>query len=307
MTASKDRKSGISSLLQEVVSDLGSGPLIRRLRRSVVAILEQEVKGLGVGPVETLLLRLIRHKPSDTETLRSLAALDMVSFSKSIRNLLAAGLVETNHDRQDRRRRIYVLTATGRVAARKVIAATKKTETVFLSPLSPRDRSGFMRLFTRVTISHAVNGAVQQDPRIAAYLNDELDPGTLLRRARQISAQFFEEECADLGLPPIEAETLELIGALGSIKVKALSHVLDVNRGSAFTIVAKLERADYLDQSMLSTRTLGLSPKGKSVNQALKKATPRIEERFLKNLSAAERRRIVQLMRKLSYALSSDQ
>lgn len=71
-------------------------------------------------------------------------------------------------------------------------------------------------------------------------LDGKLDPVALLRRARQISVDLFTLECGSLTITPIESGALNIVGTFETVATKDLPKLLDVNRGSAFAIVAKL-------------------------------------------------------------------
>jgi DNA-binding MarR family transcriptional regulator len=280
--------------------------LLLKLRRSVVETLQTHMPHPEFGPIETVLLRVVQHAPKDTDTLRALAALDMVSFSKSIKLLHKRDLIETYSGTRDRRRKLYGLTIMGEQAADSVTQATQRTEQAFLAPLGARDRALLMRLLPKLTLAHAVRGAVPQDPRIVDVLGGWIDPGTLLRRALQISAQFYDQNCGTLNLSPLEAAALHSIDAFGPVAVKDLPRLLSIDRGSAFAIVAKLIDRDCLDADAYRDRRLSLSAAGRGLHAVLSPRLLDTEAQFLDVLTKAEGPRLMRVIRRLHIALSAD-
>jgi len=280
--------------------------LVLRLRRGAVELLAARTTDPGFGPLEIVLLRVLRSGPRDTDSIRGLAALDMVTFSKSIRRLQRSGFVECYAGTHDRRRRLYALTDAGVGAEKRATLASIATERALLDPLAPRDRSLFMRLLTKLTLAHAVNGAVAQDPRIVAVLGGAIDPGTLLRRALQISAQFFDQHCGEFKLSPLEVAAVQGIGHFGPMAIKELPRVLSIDRGSAFAIVAKLRSNGLLDDVAHDRRELALGRQGVALRDRLVACTGALEDQFLGVLGKAERPRFARVMRKLFVALVAE-
>lgn len=297
-----DRRRGPSAAATD---SLTIAPLIRRLRRSIVHIYEHEGGRIAIGPIETLLLRLIdRLARADADTLCSLAALDMVTFSKWIKLLRRHGRVELVPEPADRRRRLYRLTERGRQQVVAAVRAVERTETIFLAPLPPRDRRLFMRLFTKAVLAHGMNSAVQQDRRIGEILDGHIDPGTLLRRARLISLHFFARHCGHFDLAPIEAEAVQLVGGTpDGLSRAALTAALAVDRVSAGGIARYLAARGLVEAGARSPRWLKLSARGVKVHAALAAAIGEADAAFLSVLGRDERPRLVRLLRRLNAAL----
>lgn len=280
-------------------------PLIRRLRRSIVHIYEREAGRIAIGPIETLLLRLIdRLERADADTLCSLAALDMVTFSKWIKQLRRDGRVQLAPEPSDRRRRLYRLTERGRRQVAEAVRAVERTEAIFLQPLAPRDRRLFMRLFTKAVLAHGMHSAVQQDRRIGEILEGHIDPGTLLRRARLISLHFFAQHCGPFELAPIEAEAVQLVGgAPGGLSRAALTAALAIDRVSAGGIARYLAALGLVEAEARSPRWLKLSARGAEVHAELAAATAQADAAFLAVLARDERPRFLRLLQRLNAAL----
>lgn len=278
---------------------LSFGPLIRRLRRIIVDIFMDLSSDLKISPIETLLLRILAGVECDSDKLRGLAALDAVSFAKAIGHLRSAKLVQMIRSPVDRRRRVYTLTDQGRSTAIAVTHIAEQAGDLFLQYLSPRDKALFMRLFTKFTLAHAVNGAVPQDPNIATHMYGRLDPGTLLRRARQISVDFFVLECGRFDISPIETGAVDLIGIYEPLAIKDLPKLLDVNRGSAFSVVAKLVKMNLLSEEHRTKRLLMLSQTGRNLRSEMMSAIAKVEVRMMRVLTRAEQASLNRLMRRI--------
>ncbi len=294
--------------IKDIAERLWLHALVLMLRRLVVEQLTNNIASItslvNCGPIEIVILRVLLSGPKDTDSIRGLAALDMVTFSKAVRGLEKSGVVESFSGTHDKRRKLYALTKLGETAAKEANDAATRTEQTFLATLAPRDQSLFVRLLTKVAISHAVKGAVQQDARIATVLGGRIDPGTLLRRALQISAQFFEQTAGDLDVSPLEAAAVNSIAAFEPIAVKDLPRILSIDRGSAHAIVRKLKDADYLEHESHDLRTLELSETGRRFYERLAPRLAQIESHFLDGLSNDEQPRFMRVMRKLFVQLS---
>jgi DNA-binding MarR family transcriptional regulator len=278
---------------------LSFGPLFRRLRRIIVDIFVGLPSDPKVSPIETLLLRILASAECDGDKLRGLAALDAVSFAKAIGRLRSVKLVQMIRSPVDRRRRVYTLTDQGRSTVIAVTQIVEQAGDLFLQGLSPRDKALFMRLFTKFTLAHAVNGAVPQDPNIATHLYGRLDPGTLLRRARQISVEFFSRECGRFEISPIETGAVDLIGIYEPLAIKDLPTLLDVNRGSAFSVVAELAAMNLLSEDHHAKRLLVLSQTGRNLRNEMMDALEKVEARMMRVLTKAEQASLYRLMRRI--------
>ncbi|MDH7797833.1 MULTISPECIES: hypothetical protein [unclassified Beijerinckia] len=275
------------------------GPLLRHLRRIAFDTYEALAGNLGISPVGSLLLRILATGPCDSDKLRELAALDTVSFAKEIGFLQQANLTAITAPSADRRRRIYALTKEGRatlIRVRRVIASVERS---FLAGLNEREASLFTRIFTKLVLAHSANGTIRQNPAVMDLLDGKLDPVALLRRGRQISVDLFTLECGTLNITPIESGALNLIGAFETIATKDLPKLIDVNRGSAFAVVAKLLAMGFLSPEEHAQRRLTLTPIGKIFQKDLALRVKRVNARMLSVLNRSEQTHLIRLMQSI--------
>ena len=278
---------------------LGFGPLLRRLRRVALDIYDDLARNLPVSAAGSLLLRVLAKGRCDSDRLRELAALDPVSFAKEIGALRRAGLVAVHVPPVDRRRRMYALTKEGKAAVTRLRRVMDGVEQSFLSGLSERDRAQFMRIFTKLVLAHSANGTIKQNPAIVDVLDGRLDPVMLMRRARQISVELFAIECGVLDITAIESGAINLIRSFEAIAVKDLPKLLDVNRGSAFAVAAKLLAAGWLSPQEHAQRRLVLSPAGLSFQKDLARRIERVNASMLRMLARDEQASLKRLMQRI--------
>jgi len=284
-------------MVEQSVASLG--PLTRHLRRIAFDTYEALAGNLGISPVGSLLVRILATGPCDSDKLRELAALDTVSFAKEIGLLQRTGLTAITAPSADRRRRIYTLTKDGRAVLTRVRRVIATVERSFLAGLSEREKPLFTRIFTKLVLAHSANGTIRQNPAVMDLLDGKLDPVALLRRARQISVDLFTLECGTLNITPIESGALNLIGAFETVATKDLPKLLDVNRGSAFAIVAKLLAMGFLSPEDQAQRRLTLTPAGRTFQKDLAIRVRRANTRVLSVLTRNEQTQLIRLMQSI--------
>lgn len=286
-------------LFMSAPSIMSLGPLTRHLRRIAFDTYEALAGNLSISPVGSLLLRILASGPCDSDKLRELAALDTVSFAKEIGLLQQAGFATITAPSADRRRRIYALTKDGRAVLVRVRRVIDMVERAFLAGLSAREKPLFTRIFTKLVLAHSANGTIRQNPAVMDLLDGKLDPVALLRRARQISVDLFTLECGSLTITPIESGALNIVGTFETVATKDLPKLLDVNRGSAFAIVAKLLAMGLLSAEEHAQRRLVLTPAGKAFQKELIVRIKRIHTRMLSVLNRSEQASLIRLMQRI--------
>ena len=287
-----------------VAATLMFSPLVRHLRRAAIDALGDALKPFGIGPLDALLLRLVARQSLDTDSLRRLTAVDMVTFSRAIRRLQAAQLLEGVPAPNDRRRRIYRLAAAKSASAADIAAAVRRADAALLATLSRPDRERLTRLLVHFLHAHAAGGAVRQDVEIVALLGGSVDVYTLLRRARQITVQVFEDECGALGMTPIETGAIDLIARFGPLPFKHLPKLLAINRGSTVPVIGKLHERGVLDAMAHARRELALSDRGFALQRRLRDGVAVVDARVLSVFTAAQQAQLLALMRRLHLDLA---
>ncbi|MBA4261467.1 MAG: MarR family transcriptional regulator [Comamonadaceae bacterium] len=127
--------------------DQQPGHAIRRLHQISVGIFLQEVGELGVTPVQYAALQVVGNQPgTDQRTLARTIALDASTTGGVVDRLEARGWLERRLSPEDRRARQLFLTPAGEQALADTVPAMLRTQDQILAPLTPRQRTEFMRL-----------------------------------------------------------------------------------------------------------------------------------------------------------------
>lgn len=127
--------------------DQQPGYAIRRLHQISVGIFLQETGELGVTPVQYAALQVVGNQPGiDQRTLARSIALDTSTTGGVIDRLEARGWLERRLSPQDRRARLLYLTPAGGQGLADTLPAMLRAQEQILSPLTPRQRTEFMRL-----------------------------------------------------------------------------------------------------------------------------------------------------------------
>ncbi len=127
--------------------DQQPGHMIRRLHQISVGIFMQEAGELGVTPVQYAALQVVNNQPgTDQRTLARTIALDASTTGGVVDRLEARGWLERRMSPEDRRARLLFITPAGAQALADTVPAMLRTQEQILAPLTPRQRSEFMRL-----------------------------------------------------------------------------------------------------------------------------------------------------------------
>jgi DNA-binding MarR family transcriptional regulator len=123
------------------------GHHIRRLQQIAVAVFLQETEAHGITPVQFAALQTVNNAPGmDQRTLAARIGLDTSTVAGVIDRLEARGLLQRNASAEDRRVRLLTLTETGRTLLAAVAPGMLAAQQRMLAPLSPAERTEFMRL-----------------------------------------------------------------------------------------------------------------------------------------------------------------
>lgn len=127
--------------------DQQPGHLIRRLHQIAVGIFLQEGGDLGVTPVQYAALQAVFNQPGiDQRTLARAIALDASTTGGVVDRLEARGWMERRQSPDDRRARQLFLTPDGAQGLVDVLPGMLRAQEQMLAPLTPRQRTEFMRL-----------------------------------------------------------------------------------------------------------------------------------------------------------------
>jgi DNA-binding MarR family transcriptional regulator len=128
------------------------GHLVWRAYQLTWQIFAEEAGPLDITPVqEALLLVLSRRENLDQTTLADLVALDRSTAGNVIDRLEKRKLIARVENDKDRRARLVSLTARGKSLSEKLRPIARRAAERLLAPLSPLERSEFIRLLRKVT------------------------------------------------------------------------------------------------------------------------------------------------------------
>lgn len=146
--------------------DQQPGHMIRRLHQISVGIFLQEVGELGVTPVQYAALQVVANQAgTDQRTLARSIALDASTTGGVVDRLETRGWLERRMSPEDRRARQLFITPAGAQALTDTVPAMLRAQAQILEPLTPRQRSEFMRLL-RVLVTQ--NNDLSRAPSEAA-------------------------------------------------------------------------------------------------------------------------------------------
>ena len=126
--------------------------MIRRAHQIAVSVFMHETAEHGVTPTQFGILDLLRHRPGvDQITLARLLGLDRSTTGMVVKTLEAAHLVARMTDAGDKRRRTLGLTPEGLSLLERLQTPAAQAVEALLRPLSPRERTTFLRLLGKLT------------------------------------------------------------------------------------------------------------------------------------------------------------
>ncbi len=135
-------------------------------------------------------------------------------------------------------------------------------------------------------------------------------PGFLLRRAHQISAAIFEDECRSVGLTPAQFGVLSVLRASPGLDQSSLARALGFDKVTVLRVLRGLETRGLIERSPApaSRRNLSISLSGVGL-ALLKQAQEPAElayDRLMGPLNSAQQEQLVELLQALTSGLEGD-
>lgn len=135
-------------------------------------------------------------------------------------------------------------------------------------------------------------------------------PGFLLRRAHQISAAVFEEECRGVGLTPAQFGTLTVLRAHPGLAQSSLARALGFDRVTMLRVLRGLEVRGLVARAPApeNRRNLAitLSDDGERVLKQAGKPAERAYRRLMAPLSPGQQAQLVSLLQQLTDGLENE-
>jgi MarR family transcriptional regulator, lower aerobic nicotinate degradation pathway regulator len=132
-------------------------------------------------------------------------------------------------------------------------------------------------------------------------------PGFLLRRAHQISAAVFEDECRNVGLTPAQFGVLTVLQASPGLDQTSLARALGFDKVTVLRVLRGLEARGLAERSRaegnLRSWSVALTDEGEKLLMQSQKPAERAYDRLMKPLSAEQQAQLVLLLMELTQGL----
>ncbi len=129
-------------------------------------------------------------------------------------------------------------------------------------------------------------------------------PGHLIRRAGQISAALFTQECREIDMTPVQYECLIAIEANPDIDATRLSALVAFDRSTLGDVLERLEAKGWITRAAgrddKRVKRLKLNAKGAAALASARPAVERAQERLMAPLSPKDRIIILRLLTQLA-------
>ena len=128
-------------------------------------------------------------------------------------------------------------------------------------------------------------------------------PGHLIWRVQQRAWRVFADVAGPHDVTPVQASVLMVVFSRPGIDQKSLAEVIALDRATTGNVVGRLEARGLLrrttPKSDRRARTLFLTASGTLLNRKLGSVTRQARRLLVRELTTAEQRELVRLMRKI--------
>jgi DNA-binding MarR family transcriptional regulator len=135
-------------------------------------------------------------------------------------------------------------------------------------------------------------------------------PGFLLRRAHQISAAVFEDECRSVGLTPAQFGVLSVLQASAGLGQSSLARGLGFDKVTVLRVLRGLEARGLIVRTpaAISRRSLAiaLSDAGRALLLQAQEPVERAYQRLMAPLNDEQKAQLISLLQTLTADLESD-
>ena len=132
-------------------------------------------------------------------------------------------------------------------------------------------------------------------------------PGFLLRRAHQISAAVFEDECNGVGLTPAQFGVMTVLASAPGLDQSSLARALGFDKVTVLRVLRGLEGRGLVHRSaaLKSKRNMAvvLSQEGETLLQLAARPAERAYERLMEPLSQEQQAQLMLLLMELTQGL----
>ncbi|MBI2768499.1 MAG: MarR family transcriptional regulator [Burkholderiales bacterium] len=135
-------------------------------------------------------------------------------------------------------------------------------------------------------------------------------PGFLLRRAHQISAAVFEDECREAGLTPAQFGVLTVLSAHPGLGQSSLARALGFDKVTVLRVLRGLEARGLVARAPAPDNkrnvSAALTEAGLALLGAAQKPAEKAYKRLLAPLDAAQQAQLLDLLQRLTGELEDD-
>jgi MarR family transcriptional regulator, lower aerobic nicotinate degradation pathway regulator len=135
-------------------------------------------------------------------------------------------------------------------------------------------------------------------------------PGFLLRRAHQISAAVFEDECRDLALTPAQFGVLTVLKSHPGLGQSSLARALGFDKVTVLRVLRGLETRGFVARAPAEGNkrnvSVALTPAGIVVLAQAQKPAEKAYKRLLAPLDKAQQMQLLELLQQLTGELEDD-
>lgn len=135
-------------------------------------------------------------------------------------------------------------------------------------------------------------------------------PGFLLRRAHQISAAVFEDECRTVGLTPAQFGVLTVLRASPGLDQSSLARALGFDKVTVLRVLQVLEARGLVartpDPVNRRNRSVTLTPAGTTALELAQKPAELAYGRLMAPLSTEQKAQLVELLQQLTQGLEHE-
>ena len=170
----------------------------------------------------------------------------------------------------------------------------------------PRARGGTIHGFPRPRPTLTAASA----PLSASLSRLYARPGFLLRRAHQISAAVFENECRELSLTPAQFGVLTILRSHPGMGQSSLARALGFDKVTVLRVLRGLESRGYVSRAPAPDNkrnvSVALTAEGTAVLTRAQKPAERAYKRLLAPLDKQQQVQLVALLQQLTGELEDD-
>ncbi len=135
-------------------------------------------------------------------------------------------------------------------------------------------------------------------------------PGFLLRRAQQISAALFEDECRELALTPAQFGVLTVLKSHPGLGQSSLARALGFDKVTVLRVLRGLQARGLVARApALGNKrnvSVALTGRGAAVLEKAQRPAERAYKRLLAPLDKAQQAQLVQLLQLITGGLEDD-